>query len=203
MEEKDKKNVEIDPITNDEFVADHEFDGIKELANDPPFWLTFLFIISVLFAYGYWMKYHYFKAGPLQEEKYQIELAKFEEANAEPEEETTAANANLSSEEVAALEEKRALDEGAKIFKNYCATCHLEQGQGMTGPNLTDEYWLHGGSYEDVVNTITNGVIEKGMIPWKNQLSAKKIHQVAKFVKSLQGTNPPNPKEPQGEKYVE
>ena len=203
MEEKDKKNVEIDPITNDEFVADHEFDGIRELANDPPFWLTFLFIITVLFAYAYWVKYHYFKAGPLQEEKYEMEIARFEAASAAPEKEVVAAASNMSAEEIAALEAERDLEAGAKIYKNFCATCHLEQGQGMTGPNLTDEYWIHGGSFEDVVSTIANGVIEKGMIPWKNQLSAQKINQVAKFIKSLEGTNPPNPKAPEGEKYVE
>jgi cytochrome c oxidase cbb3-type subunit 3 len=133
-------------------------------------------------------------------EKYRIEVAKFEEASAEPEEEVVAAN--LSAEEIAELELKRDLDAGAKIYKNFCATCHLEKGQGMTGPNLTDEYWIHGGNYDDIVKTITDGVIEKGMIPWKSQLSAKKIDQVAKFIQSLEGTNPPNPKAPEGEKYV-
>lgn len=204
-ENKNKKqsNKEIDPVTNDEFVQGHEFDGIRELANNPPPWLTILFIITVIFAYGYLFRYHYFKSKPLQAEEYQMELAKFEMMNAEPVEELVAEEGEeLSEEERAERQREADLAAGSNIFKNYCAVCHLAQGQGSTGPNLTDEYWLHGGSYEDIVNVVTNGVIEKGMIPWKNQISERQIRQVSLFVESLRGTNPPNPKEPQGEKYV-
>jgi len=72
----------------------------------------------------------------------------------------------------------------------------------LVGPNLTDEYWIHGGSFEDIVRIINNGVIEKGMIAWKGQLSKKQIHQVSSYITTLVGTNPPNPKAPEGEKYV-
>jgi len=83
-----------------------------------------------------------------------------------------------------------------------CKVCHLEFGEGQTGPNLTDEFWIHGGSYKDIIRTISDGVIVKGMIPWKNQLPKSKIEQVASYILTLQGTNPPNPKAPEGEKYI-
>ena len=94
-----------------------------------------------------------------------------------------------------------AIEAGKAIFLANCLPCHGEHGQGVIGPNLTDNYWLHGNTYQDLVNTVTNGVPDKGMIPWKSTLNPTKIGQVVAFVMSLHGTNPPNPKPPQGKEY--
>lgn len=200
MEEENKqhKHEEFDPVTNDKFVKGHEFDGIRELDNDPPSWLNILFIFTVLFAYAYLVNYHWFEAGDLQEEAYEKEIAAFfgEEENEEAEREL-ASNEPL----VYPLTDAERLADGAKIYANNCAVCHLEQGQGLVGPNLTDQYWIHGGSYDEVKYIVTNGVIEKGMIPWKSQLSKSKIDNVTSYIFTLIGTNPPNPKEPEGELY--
>ena len=93
------------------------------------------------------------------------------------------------------------LEAGKAVFAQNCVPCHGPQGQGVIGPNLTDEYWLHGNTYADIVTTITNGVPEKGMISWKATLGSQRIQQVAAYVVSLQGTHPPNPKPPQGQLY--
>jgi len=212
MEEnkKDKKMPEVDPLTNDKFVPEHEFDGIRELANNPPWWLTFIFIFSILFAYVYVAKYHFFSNGKVGVNEYEAELYAVEMAKQEAEGVQVAATGEgggISIETVEVdysvpLSAQTDIDKGAKVFSTNCAVCHLAEGQGLVGPNLTDEYWIHGGSFENIMTIINNGVIEKGMIAWKGQLSDKQIHQVASYVVTLQGTNPPNPKAPEGEKYV-
>jgi cytochrome c oxidase cbb3-type subunit 3 len=199
-ENKNLHTEEFDPVTKDKFVADHDFDGIRELANEPPYWLSFIFIISVLFAYTYLAKYHIFKSGDLQEEKYRKEMAKY--APEEEESDFSSLRPKETEENLVALSDNASLAAGHEIFKVNCVVCHLAQGQGLVGPNLTDEYWIHGGSYNNIVNTITNGVPEKGMISWKTQISKQQILEVASYILTLQGTNPPNPKAPQGEKYV-
>lgn len=205
--EENKKNQnlpEIDPLTNDKFVPEHEFDGIRELANNPPWWLTFILIGSILFAYVYLAKYHFFGDGDLQIQEYENEMIA---AMPVEEEEASDGAGGISIETVKVdysvpLENKADLDKGAKVYATNCAVCHLAEGQGLVGPNLTDEYWIHGGSFEDIMRIINTGVIEKGMIAWKGQLSANQIHQVASYITTLVGTNPPNPKAPEGEKYV-
>jgi len=189
-------NDEIDPATNDKFVKDHEFDGIRELDNNPPSWLNILFVITVLFAYAYLVNYHWFKAGDLQEAEYEKQIAKFTEV--ETTEELVAENTEPL---VFPLTDAESLADGKKIFANNCAVCHLSEGQGLVGPNLTDNYWIHGGTYDEVKNTIVNGVIEKGMIAWKTQLSKKKIDNVTSYIFTLRGSNPPNPKAPEGKLY--
>jgi cytochrome c oxidase cbb3-type subunit 3 len=89
------------------------------------------------------------------------------------------------------------------VYITNCAACHGQKGEGTVGPNLTDDYWLHGGKINDVFKTIKYGVPEKGMRAWQEDLSPVKIAQVSSFIKSLRGTNPPNAKEKQGELYVE
>lgn len=205
MEEikKEQHLPEIDPLTNDKFVPEHEFDNIRELDNNPPWWLTFIFIGSILFGYAYMAKYHIFNDGSLQEEEYENQMY----AAMPDEDEEAEGSGGITIETVAVdynvpLTEQTDIDAGAKIFATNCAVCHLAQGQGLVGPNLTDEYWIHGGSFPDIMHIINVGVIEKGMIAWKGQLSDKQIHQVATFITTLQGTNPPNPKAPEGEKYT-
>jgi cytochrome c oxidase cbb3-type subunit 3 len=96
------------------------------------------------------------------------------------------------------------LSEGKAIFTKNCVSCHGPEAQGASiGPNLTDEYWLHKGGIKDIFKTIKNGVQEKGMIPWGQQLSNAQIAAAATFIKSLKDSHPANPKAPQGEKYEE
>jgi cytochrome c oxidase cbb3-type subunit 3 len=92
---------------------------------------------------------------------------------------------------------------GKTIFTTTCSPCHGAQGQGVVGPNLTDDYWLHGGKITDIFKTIKYGVPAKGMPTWEKQLSPKQISDVANYVKSLHGTNPPGAKEPQGTKETD
>jgi cytochrome c oxidase cbb3-type subunit 3 len=92
---------------------------------------------------------------------------------------------------------------GKDLFQVRCVACHGASGQGLIGPNLTDEYWLHGGKLTDISNTITNGVSDKGMPPWGPVMTADQIHSVVAFIRSIRGTNPSGAKAPQGELYKE
>jgi cytochrome c oxidase cbb3-type subunit 3 len=103
---------------------------------------------------------------------------------------------------VIALTDATALDGGKQIFGQFCYTCHGMQGEGGIGPNLTDDYWIHGGSFPEVVHVIKKGVVVKGMIAWETQLNQDQIIEVASYVNTMRGTNPPNQKDPQGELYV-
>lgn len=97
-----------------------------------------------------------------------------------------------------AIHEKHSSKKGKEIFKKYCTPCHGKNGEGVIGPNLTDDYWLHGGSNENVANTIINGVSDRGMLPWRYQLTPSEIGQLVSYIKSLKGTNPANGKSQQG-----
>ncbi len=102
--------------------------------------------------------------------------------------------------EIAALTDAASLQAGEAIYQKNCASCHGNAGQGGIGPNMTDDYWIHGAGMSHVVYIIKVGVPAKGMIAWQPILSEEEILQVASYILTLHGTNPPNPKKPQGEK---
>lgn len=99
------------------------------------------------------------------------------------------------------LTDADSLAKGKALFMKYCTQCHLDQGQGKIGPNLTDNYWIHGNLYKDSVQVVANGVLEKGMPVWRKQLSPDQIHEVTSYIYTLRGTNPPDPKAPEGKEY--
>ncbi|MEN8224414.1 MAG: cbb3-type cytochrome c oxidase N-terminal domain-containing protein [Bacteroidota bacterium] len=186
---------ETDELTGDKLFADHDYDGIQELDNNLPKWWVWLFYFTIIFSVIYVLRYHVMGWGPLQEEEYNTEMA---EAEAKFGQAGDAGTLDLAT--ITLLTDDASLSAGKEIYDKSCAVCHLQEGQGLVGPNMTDEYWIHGCSIGDLCNIIIVGVPEKGMISWESQLAPLQIQQVASFILSLQGTNPPNPKEPQGEK---
>lgn len=180
----------------EEVMTDHNYDGIVELDNNlPPWWLAG-FYITIVAAVVYIGYYHVYLDGNMQEREFKAEMAK-----AEKQKEAYLASLENQVDEsnVTMLEDKSALAEGKSIYDANCVACHGNQGQGGVGPNLTDKYWLHGGSIKDVFKTIKYGVTSKGMIAWEDQLTPPQMQKVASYVKTFEGTNPPNQKEPQGE----
>ncbi len=176
-------------------LLDHEYDGIREYDNPLPRWWQWLFYGSIIFAAIY-TPYYLLGYGDTNEARYQAELAAAAAARPAPQ---TQPGAGLPAVVLDMGPEAAAA--GGEIFAANCAPCHGPLGQGVIGPNLADRYWIHGGTAADIVTVITEGVPEKGMVPWKSVLNPSKIHQVTAFVLSLAGTNPPNPKAPQGELY--
>ena len=173
---------------------EHDFDGIQELNNPAPPWLLYLWYISVTFAVVYFVFYHIYHLGDLQDAEYQKQMANAEASIIKH-------HAETGQTTIVLLTSSDDLASGEAVFKEKnCAACHGQLGEGNAiGPNLTDMYWLHGGGVKDVFNTIKNGVPTKGMTPFKDQLDDKKILQVSSYVLvKLKGTNPPNAKDPQG-----
>jgi cytochrome c oxidase cbb3-type subunit 3 len=190
---------------------EHEYDGIRELDNVLPPWWLWMFYATIAFSFVYLIHYHITPIKALEKIGFvgpgvgQEELYKMEMEQAEKEKQAYLAQmANKVNEEnVTALTDPAEIAEGKNIFLTNCATCHGKEGQGGAGPNLTDDYWLHGGGIKNVFKTIKYGVPQKGMIAWETQLSPKQIQQVASYILTLRGTNPPGAKEPQGELWKE
>lgn len=180
-------------------LLDHDYDGITELDNQLPPWWKFLFYFTIVFAIVYMLYFHVFNIGNLQEEEYAAEVKQFEIQQTALQKTSVMINENT----VTILTDAGSLFSGKEIFTKNCAACHGNYGEGLVGPNLTDDYWINGGSIKDIFRTIRDGVPEKGMISWKSQLNPKQMQEVGSYIKSLYGTNPPNAKPPQGEKYVE
>lgn len=177
----------------------HSYDGIKELDNVTPPWFTIAFIASIIFGIGYLWHYHVSKAGPNQYEEYEIAVTK---ANLEKEAYMKLKGDAINENTVTMLDAS-GIDAGKALYTSNCSACHGNAGQGGVGPNLTDDYWLHGGSIGDIFKTIKLGVVEKGMMSWKDVFSAEQIAQLASYIKSTKGSKPAGAKEPQGELYKE
>lgn len=188
----------LKPISEEkDIMLDHEFDGIAELDNPTPAWFMWLFYATIFFAGAYLLNYHVFNWGKLQDEEYVAEVREADAAKAA----YLAKAANLIDENtVKESKDAAVISAGETIFKSNCVACHGDKGQGVVGPNLTDEFWLHGGKVNSVFKTIKYGVPEKGMISWEKTLTPKQISEVTNFILSLKGTNPAGAKAPQGEK---
>lgn len=188
-----------DPIPQEkeaDITLHHNYDGIRELDNHLPPWWVNLFFITIVWAVGYMWYYHWGGDGVNQEQEYKNEVAAAKKQIAI----ALAGKAeSINESNVTVLTETGALGEGELIFKNVCAACHGTKGEGGIGPNFTDAYWLHGGGIKNVFKVVKYGVPEKGMIAWASQLKPTDMQKVSSYILSLEGTNPPNPKDPQGE----
>lgn len=186
------------PISEEKDIAlEHQFDGITELDNPTPGWFMFLFYGTIIFAAIYLLNYHVFHWGKLQDQEYVVEMKQADAAKKAFL--SKAANA-VDENNVKLVTDGATLASGTAIFKANCVACHGDKGQGVVGPNLTDEFWLHGGKINQVFKTIKYGVLDKGMPTWEKNLTPKQIADVSNYVVSLKGTHPANPKAPQGEK---
>jgi cytochrome c oxidase cbb3-type subunit 3 len=181
-------------------MLDHNYDGIKELDNNLPPWWKWGFYLTIVWSFVYIFHYHVFATGKLQKAEYNNELAVAEAQSLERAEKM---KDYVSADNVLALNDEGAITAGKDIYVKNCVACHGANGEGGVGPNFADEYWIHGGGIKNIFKIVTNGVAAKGMISWKSQLSPKQIQQVGSYILSFQGTKPANPKEPQGDVWVD
>ncbi len=189
----EEKNIQNSKEVEDKLLIDHEYDGIQELSNRPPPWLMMIFYGTIIWSVFYVFHYHILHTGPSQEEEYQQEMAeaaklyktvKFDENN------------------ITLITDNGKLSKGLILFSKACASCHGANGEGGIGPNLTDKYWLHGNTPENVFHTIKKGVPNTSMMPYGNTYSDKDILLLTSYVlEKLQGTNPANAKAAEGEAY--
>lgn len=176
----------------------HDYDGIRELNNRLPPWWLYGFYLTIIIAGIYLWRFHVSHTGPTSKQEYERSVA-IAEARIK---ETLKLKGDVIDENTVTLLTSAAdIADGKLIFQKSCITCHKEGGGGDVGPNLTDDYWIHGGDIKSIFKTIRYGF--NAMPQWQMAYSNKQIAQVASFVKTLIGTNPPNPKAPQGELYKE
>ncbi|MFO0356198.1 MAG: cbb3-type cytochrome c oxidase N-terminal domain-containing protein [Sphingobacteriaceae bacterium] len=181
-------------------LLDHDYDGIKELDNNLPPWWKYGFYLTIVVAVVYIFHYHVNGSGDLQTAEYEKEMAQAKLEIAEFMK--TSAN-KVDESSVTLLTDAKDITSGKDAFIASCAACHGRVGEGGVGPNLTDAYWIHGGSIQDIFKSIKYGWTEKGMKAWKEDLSPMQIAQVTSFIMTLKGTNPSNAKAAQGDLYVE
>lgn len=190
--------------TRDELL-DHDADGIREFDNALPRWWLYGFYFTIAFAVVYMLNYHvlatplFGKPGMIAE--YQAEVLAAEALAAARGPATTSAVATVALTDAASLEKGKAIFEGPD---NVCSSCHRPDLGGLVGPNLTDDYWLHGCSMAEITTTIKTGYPLKGMLPFGTgkPLTDEQVLLVASYVKSRHGEAPPNPKpiEPERDK---
>lgn len=173
-------------------VLEHEYDGIQEYDNPMPRWWLLTFAATVIFSVIY-----YFNVGPVGNGKgriadYEADMAAFAAAHPAP-------TGGPSVERLLALVKNREeVEEGKEVFTKNCVSCHRADGGGLIGPNLADDYFLHGAGLDSVYTTVVDGVLAKGMPPWGKILKPEDVERVVAYVVTLRGTNPANPKAPQG-----
>jgi cytochrome c oxidase cbb3-type subunit III len=180
----------------EDVMAGHEYDGITEYDNDLPPWWKYGFYLTIVFGVAYFIHFHVTRGGELSQAEYQHEMAEAAllsaqlGANDDPNKPTDYQRLTAAAD----------IDAGKTVFAQNCAACHGQSAEGKVGPNLTDEYWLHGGDVNKVYHTVKYGVQGKGMVAWKGKLSSKQMLQVASYILTLQGSKPAGAKAPQGEK---
>jgi cytochrome c oxidase cbb3-type subunit 3 len=177
-----------------DILLDHDYDGIRELDNALPPWWKYGFYVTIVIAVIYLFIYHVTGNGENPEQEYAAEMAEGKRI----EEQYKAKTKNLIDENNITLADADGIASGKTIFSQSCVACHGANGEGGIGPNLTDKYWIHGGSLNTIYQTIKIGYPEKGMQSWQSMYSPIQIKNLTSFVKSIVGTKPYNPKAPQG-----
>ncbi len=182
-------------ITNSDKLRHHEFDGIREFDNHLPKWWLWTLYLTVLFSVGYWIHYEVLRSGPDSLERYAMEVQRDDEEQAKK----LGPISDATLIELSKLESKVAA--GKAEFEKTCASCHAANGGGGIGPNLTDKFWLHGNAPMQMKTVIENGVVEKGMAAWKDQLGSQLITELVAYLITIKNTNVAGGKEPQGEAF--
>ena len=172
-------------------LMDHEYDGIQELDHSLPRWWVWLFYITIIFSAVYMVYYHVAKAGDLQAAEYTNEMKAGDTLKGAAMTKFEAGIAAMTPSTDPAM-----LESGHQAYAKFCAPCHRVDGGGLVGPNLTDDYWVHGSNYTDTVKVIWDGVPAKGMITWKTVLKPGEIESVASYIYTLRGAKLATPGKP-------
>ena len=180
-----------------DILLDHDYDGIRELDNALPPWWKYGFILTIFVAFFYLLNFHVFAFGKNPTQEYETEMADA----AIQKEMYEAKNADKIDENNLKMPNVNGIAAAKEIFSSVCWACHGKLGEGGAGPNLTDEYWLHKGSLADVYESIKHGYPDKGMQAWEKNYSPKEISNLAGYILTLKGTNPPNSKAAQGDLF--
>jgi len=177
-----------------DMIKEHEFDGIQEFDNRLPNWWLWTLYGAIVFALVYWIVFHTLGVGRTPIDNFNADMLAAQEAQLE-----RAAALGLDNDMfvmMAGMDAKVA--EGREVWVKHCVACHLDDGRGSVGPNMTDEYWVHGCEPMQMYETITNGVAAKGMPAWMNQLGPSRVQAAVAYILTIRDTNIEG-KAPEGE----
>jgi cytochrome c oxidase cbb3-type subunit 3 len=173
----------------------HVYDDIVEHDNALPLWWQLALYGAIVFGLGYWYARR-MDSIPSPAQAYAHEVAAERAAAAErARARGTIDDAMLST----VAKDPATVAQGKEVFTTTCAPCHKPDGGGNIGPNLTDAYWIHGNKPTDIYKVVTEGVAAKGMPTWGPVLGEQRLEAVVAYVISIENTNVPGGKAPQGE----
>ena len=195
MSDAPRQNPQDPQDPNAHRLMDHNYDGIQEYDNPLPGWWTWIFWATIVFSALYVLNVPGIGIGHGRIANYEAEMSK---ARAHVPAAPPAAAPLGDSDLMAMAHDPTHLALGRTTFETTCSPCHRMDGGGNIGPNLTDDFWLHGGRPSEILATVTNGVPDKGMPSWGQMLKPEQIPAVVAYVITLRGTRPANPKAPQG-----
>ncbi len=175
-------------------LREHSFDGIQEFDNRLPTWWLWTFYLAIIFSAVYWVHFHLLKTGLSPEQEFALVRAEMEAREA--------ARVVTPDELLALAADDNAVERGKATFLTHCLACHLADGRGLVGPNLTDDHWIYGPKIEDIHRTIQKGGLpDKGMIAWGPVLGSASVKDVTAYVwRALRHTNVQGGKAPEGQK---
>lgn len=194
----ENKNEPKNIILKDEehLVLDHNYDGIQELDYPLPRWWVWLFYITIIWSVFY-AGYYMVGPGPTLSQELDVALAEIESKKS-----PSSGAAETDEMFIAWMKDESKVQNGQNIYVGKCAACHGDKGQGLVGPNLTDEHWIHGeGKLTEIARVIRDGIADKGMPPWNQLLTPEEVKNAVAYIIKIQGTNPPGAKAAQGEKF--
>jgi cytochrome c oxidase cbb3-type subunit 3 len=195
-----KQLTDVVPIEEEgSILLDHDYDGIKELDNNLPPWWKYGFYVTIVWSVFYLFYYNVFNVGLLQEQEF---LTEMEEGEREVAEYKRLHPVLITADNVTLLEDASSIAKGEKVYTDYCKTCHMENGRGGAGPNLTDNTWIYGGDIKAVFKTISDGT-SNGMAKWSDIIKADEIQSVASYILQLDYVAPPDGIAAQGKIIVE
>jgi cytochrome c oxidase cbb3-type subunit III len=177
-------------------LMDHAYDGIREYDNPLPGWWRYTFYATIVFAVGYWFWFHAGGPGRSELDQYAAARKDYDQQRAT----RRAAEGDVDEVTLAGMAHDAAtVSRGAAVFTQYCVPCHTDNGRGLVGPNLTDDFQKHGHDRTDLFRTVSGGAPGTAMIAWSETLSASQVLDVVAFVSNLRGTNVPDGKAPEGD----
>jgi cytochrome c oxidase cbb3-type subunit 3 len=175
-------------------VMEHEYDGIQEFDNRLPNWWLWIMYGSIVFALAYWIIFHTLGVGVLPVERFDRVMAEAKEIQL-----AKAEAAGIDNDYYVMLSETPdKVAAGREIFVAHCVACHLDDGRGSVGPNMTDGFWIHGCEPMQMQETINKGVVAKGMPVWENQLGPTRVQAVIAYLLTIRNNNVAG-KAPEGE----
>lgn len=173
----------------EEKLLDHNYDGIQEYDNPLPGWWVAIFWGTIVWAFLY---FGWYTAGPGDDwfDDLDQKMAVLEEQQATAREEVLSSVGDVSgsaSSLVAMMNNADLMKSQEAAWMKHCSVCHTADGRGLVGPNMLDDNYIRVKTIEDIPKIVTEGVLEKGMTPFKGVMTDEEILMISAYVAGMRG----------------